>query len=82
MGSLENLTFKGGFTENQYRGGRLPKKRGAWQEGVVFLRGQGRGEGGWDPNVHYASTDYYSYAIWLSLNTYNILLKAAFGNVQ
>ena len=58
MGSLKNLTFKGergGFTKNQYRGGRLPKKgggglglfvdlrRGDWQErggGVVF---EGRG---------------------------------------
>ena len=26
MGSLKNLTFKGRFTRNQYRGGRLPKK--------------------------------------------------------
>ena len=26
MGSPKNLTFKGRFTRNQYRGGRLPKK--------------------------------------------------------
>ena len=36
-GSLKYLTFnggegEGGFTKNQYRGGRLPKKRGARQE--------------------------------------------------
>ena len=47
--AVKNLTFRGEFTKNQYRGGRLPKRvgglgqfpdlrRGAWQErrGGVF----------------------------------------------
>ena len=57
MGSLKNLTFKGRFTRNQYRGGRLPKKG----ELGLFAdlrrigkkeRGGDFGGGGWDPNAH------------------------------
>ena len=50
--AVKNLTFRGEFTKNQYRGGRLPKRVGGFgqfpdlrggglgkKEGVVFLRG-------------------------------------------
>ena len=51
--SLENLTFKQGFTKNQYRGGRLPKKGGL---GCLLiyrgLRGGGVFEGRVETPMH------------------------------
>ena len=41
-GSLKNLTLRGGFTKNQYRGGGLPKKGGLGQ--LANLRGGGLGK--------------------------------------
>ena len=59
MGSPKNLTFKGRFTRNQYRGGRLPKKGelglfadlrriGKKERGGDF---EGGGGDGWDSNA-------------------------------
>ena len=77
---LENPSFKGGFTKNQYRGGRLPKKGGLGlfidlrgglgkkEEGGVF-------EGGVETPMH----TMFSSVNLLKLNSFTAALKIRAG---
>ena len=47
MGSLEDLTFRGGVTKNQYIGGGLPKNMGGGGlDSLLIQGGLGKKEGG------------------------------------